>query len=240
MSNKSCAILQPHYIPWIGYFEMINRVDVFLFHDDIDFIKGEWKNRNRIRKSPYSLDTKWLTIPITKNCLHNTLIVDVVIDNAQEWSCKHLRHIHESYNRTPFYSEAIDLLKNTYNKQFSSLADLNISLIEVLCDYLEINTQLLRVSELNLSGKKDTKLVNICKTIGADFYLANNGSSNYLDIEYFERHGICCQYQNYAHPVYPQYYKHNDISFLPYLSIIDLICNHGRASLEVITRGQVK
>ena len=103
-SPKSVAICQPHYLPWIGYFEMIDRVDSYVFLDDVQFIKREWKNRNKIRKSPDSLETKWLSVPIEKQS-QNTSIMETKVSAHDDWKTNHLNAISNVYSKSPFFEE---------------------------------------------------------------------------------------------------------------------------------------
>ena len=107
MSKKklSCAILQPHYLPWMGYFEMIDRVDRFVIYDDVQFIQREWKNRNRIRKDPISSAYKWISVPVTRSSKRNTSIKDVEIAYPDTWFDNHINAIKTTYYKCPFYEE---------------------------------------------------------------------------------------------------------------------------------------
>jgi len=118
-----------------------------------------------------------------------------------------------------------------------TLSELNIILIQGICRYLQIKTRFTTASELGVTGKKVGKLVDLCKRLGADYYLANNASSSYLDTEMLETNGIKCEYQNYEHPTYEQWYNKYLLPFISHLSIIDLLFNYGHNSLEIIRKG---
>jgi len=233
-SNLSCAICQPHYFPWIGYFEMIDRVDVFVFLDDVQFIKREWKNRNKIRKTATSIDSKWLTVPINKND-HKAFIKDAKISIDVDWAVEHCNSLQSVYKDSPFFEKYFTVIKGfiTDNVQ-STIGELNINIIESLCKELRIKTKLLRSSDLNVSGKKEEKLRNICLSLDADCYLANNATGEYVAPDYFQKDGIKFKLQNYKHPEYQQFYKGKLLPFIPYLSVVDLIVNCGDQSINVI------
>lgn len=235
------AILQPHYLPWIGYFEMVDRADVFVFLDDVDFIKREWKNRNRIRTSPYATDTRWLTVSVPRHAQHDTPIcaVPVAYPVDSDWALHHTRTISASYLKSPAFETAQSVLE-ALTRRYTTLAELNIALASVVLTALGITTPVLRASELKCAGFKTEKLVNICKTIGATRYLANNGSSGYLQPQLFAESGIEMSYQNYTHPIYQQSYDGRKLDFISHLSIIDFMCNVGlhSAALEIIRQGR--
>lgn len=234
---KRVAILQPHYVPWIGYFEMVDRVDEFWCFDDVDFIKREWKNRNKIRDRAEGADTKWLTVPIARGCQRGTELRATRLADEPDWRRKHLDAVAEVYRRTPGFDDAYGILEAGLARPATTLADLNVGLLEDLCVYLGIRTPLRRTSTLGLTGVKTERLVAVCAAVGATAYLANNGSAAYLEPERFERAGIECSYQDYAHPTYRQASRGRELPFLSHLSILDLIANHGRDALAILRAG---
>ena len=237
-ANLSCAICQPHYLPWIGYLEMIDRVDVFVFLDDVQFVKREWKNRNKIRKTADGEDTKWLTVPIVKQS-QKSLIKDAMISNESDWVHQHLQSIQRVYANTPYFKEYYTPVKNLIEcHREDTLANLNIALITYLCKELEVNTKLIRSSDLKVNGKKEVKLLNVCKALGSDLYLANNATGEYVEENYFKKDGIWFELQNYRHPVYNQINKNKVLSFISHLSVIDIIYSHGSNSMEIIRTGK--
>ncbi len=238
VSKLSCAICQPHYLPWIGYFEMIDRVDVFVFLDDVQFIKREWKNRNRIRKTPKDDEAKWLTAPIVKDTQRG-LIKDALLSMDNDWVSEHCGSLQSVYRYTPyFFKYFFEIQKILTLHSNGTLGNLNISIIEYICRELGIKTKLIKSSELQAQGKREEKLLNICKILKADFYLANNATGKYVKADYFQSQGIVFDLQNYKHPSYLQKYKENILPFISNLSIVDLLFNCGDESLEIIRRGR--
>ncbi len=234
---RTIACCQPHYVPWIGYFEMVDRVDEFWLLDDVDFVKREWKNRNRIRKDRTDTETKWLTVPIERASQRGTHIREARIANDFDWRTRHLDALAETYRRTPFVDDVLNLMERGLSRDLETLGDLNATLLTDLCDHLGITTPLLRTSTLGARGRKTDKLVAVCRTVGADAYLANNGSAGYLEPERFQDAGVHCSYQDYEHPRYEQVSGTQVLPFLSHLSVLDLIANQGPASLEVLRRG---
>jgi WbqC-like protein family len=231
------AICQPHYIPWVGYFEMIDRVDEFVLLDDVDLIMREWKTRNRIRKQRDGVESKWLTVPIARGSRRGTPIHRARLGEDTGWRRRHLDALREVYAGAPFFADAQALLEGGLGRPSETLGELNVALVADICAYLGIDTPLRRCSDLAVSGAKTDRLVGACVAVGADAYLANNGSAGYLEPARFAERGITVTFQNYEHPRYPQTCAGRGLPFLSHLSVLDLIANQGPASLEVLRSG---
>ena len=241
-NRNSCAILQPHYLPWIGYFEMIDRVDTFVFLDDVQFVKREWQNRNRIRKfaTGTEIKWKWITVPVKRH-RQDSLINEIMISNDGDWVKAHCDALEAIYQRSPFFEDFFPDIKMILRKMScGALTDLNISLIEYVCNLFDIRTRFMRSSEIKVNGKREEKLLNISKEIGAGFYLANNATSEYVSEEYFLKDGVSFGVQNYTHPYYQQMYGGTVLPFISHLSIVDLLFNHGSKGIEVIRKTGLK
>jgi hypothetical protein len=242
MPAKICAILQPHYLPWIGYFEMIDRVDEFVYLDDVQFIKREWKSRNRIRKTATSEESKWLSVPIIRSD-HFTLLNQAHLFAENDWATDHLNALHSTYRRSPFFDDVFPSVRQVLeNASATILSDLNIMLVNWLIELLGIDTKCIKSSDLSLSGKREEKLLNICQAINADTYLANNATSNYVGADYFIQNGVDFQTQDYTHPDYPQSSAGESLTQISHLSVLDLLFNIGTGdkALAVIRQGRPK
>ena len=216
---------------------MIDRVDVFVFLDDVKFIKREWKNRNKIRKTADGEDTKWLTVPIVKG-RQKSLIKNAQISLEWDWVLDHSNSIHSVYRYSKYFDKYYLNIKgilSEYSK--GTLSDLNINITKYICHELGIITEFVISSELHVAGKREEKLLNICKSIGADYYLANNATGDYVTAEFFSKQNVMFELQNYKHPNYSQSFKGKSLEFVPSLSIIDLLFNCGTDSLEIIRNG---
>lgn len=235
--SRRVAICQPHYLPWIGYFEMIDRVDAFVFLDDVDFIKREWKNRNRIRKEALADATKWLSVPIEHADQRGTPIHRARIAET-DWRRRHLDGFRQVYQGARWFEDAFGLLERGLARPAETLAELNVGLVGDLCAYLGIDTELVRSSALAVGGRKTEKLLGLAQVLDADGYLANNGSAAYLETERFDEAGIECRYQDYEHPRYEQRTGDIELPFLSHLAVLDSIANLGPGSLEVIRSGR--
>ncbi len=238
-----CAILQPHYLPWVGYFEMLDRVDLFVLFDDAHFNKGEWKNRNRIRMERKGERTRWLTVPVARTDQHDTPLNLIRIDRSRNWAAMHLRNIALTYQKTRYYSQYMAPLAEIIESETAYLGELNEALLRFLASAFGIQTPIVRSSETPVGGAKTERVANICQAVGADAYLANNGSSGYLEPEVFAARGIEWSYQDYSHPTWLQWSvwyegRPADLPFIPYLSAIDLLFNHGPDSLAILRSGR--
>lgn len=233
-----CAIMQPTYIPWLGYFDLIDQVDKFVFLDDVKLEKCSWQVRNRIRSSRGEL---YLTIPIRRTVGRDKLIInEAVINEGLIWRKTHLKSIFFAYRKAAFFEEVYPFVETLINTKTENLADFNYNVIVLIAKRIGIDKKFIRSSELdNLCGKKDARVVSICKAIGCDEYLSPQGAAVYIERNSpggeFVKNNMLLFYQNYSHPVYTQLYG----EFLPYLSSIDLLFNCGfDGSLEIIRSGR--
>jgi hypothetical protein len=223
------GILQPGYLPWLGFFEQIYKTDIFVMYDDVQYDKHGWRNRNRIKTSN---GVQWLTVPVSFTLKDSTLIKDVKIDNKQNWRKKHLSSLCQNYSKAKFYKEYIDFFEKLYTINWENLIDIDIFIIEKLIEKLEIkNKKIIKSSELGIESDDTIKrLIDICKYFNADFFYEGAAGKKYINCNDFEKNGIKIEFQNYNHPVYEQLYG----EFVPYLSVIDLLFNNGEKSLSIL------
>jgi len=224
------VVLQPGYVPWLGFFDQLRRSDVFIYYDDVQFDKNGWRNRNRIKTVK---GAHWLTVPVRHAGRMGQPICDVEVDPTQRWSQRHLRSIRESYARAAFLELYYEELAETLQREWRLLVDLDIAIVALMCRWLALERPMLRSSELGVAGGKSDRLVGLCRHVGANRYLSGSSARDYLDTPLFAAAGIAVEWQDYAHPVYPQLHG----AFLPFLSTLDLLFNVGPGSLEVIARG---
>lgn len=223
------GILQPGYLPWLGFFEQMHRSDVFVFYDDVQYDKEGWRNRNRIKTAN---GIQWLTVPVYMEFEKHLPINEIKIDNTKNWKKKHLYSIIQNYSKAPFFAKYISIFQEAYDKEWEFLVDINMYLIVKLANCLGMgNKTLLRSSTLNITGDRIGRLIKICKFFGADIFYEGMSGKNYIDEAFFVNQGIKVEYQNFNHPIYNQLYG----EFIPYLSIVDLIFNTGDKSLSILT-----
>jgi len=240
MPNDVCAIMQPTYNPWLGYFDLLDKVDTFVFLDNVQLVKRSWQTRNRIKTPKGEL---FLSIPVITPNGQKTLIKDAIIDDTQKWRKKHLRAIEINYRSSPFFDKVFPFIKDLLFFKTKNLADFNINFIQKIAWKIGINsTKIIRASQLEpLEGKKDKRLVEICKKIQCNIYISPQGSASYIEKENpggaFPSAGIQLYYHNYEHPIYPQLYP----PFIPFMGIIDLLFNVGfDKALQIIRKGRKK
>lgn len=223
------GILQPGYLPWLGFFEQLHRSDVFVLYDDVQYDKEGWRNRNRIKTAN---GIQWLTVPVLLKFNEHPLIIDVRIDNKVNWRKKHLGAIRQNYAKAPFFRKYLEIFESAYAREWEYLADLDLYFIDTLAECLGMShKKIVRSSSLPVKGERMERLVNICEFFGADTFYEGAAGKDYIDGETFSRHGIKVEYQEYQHPVYPQLYG----KFIPYLSVIDLLFNRGDESIATLT-----
>lgn len=222
------GILQPGYLPWLGFFEQMYKSDVFVIYDDVQYDKEGWRNRNRIKTAN---GMQWLTIPVNIKFEQHPLIYEVKIDNTTNWRKKHLYSISQSYSKARFFREYFSIFEEAYSKEWEYLIDINMNFTLKLAQHLGMETKkVVRSSTLNIEGDRIGRLVEICKLFNADIFYEGISGKNYLDEKYFVEQGIRIEYQDYKHPVYHQLYG----DFIPYLSVVDLLFNCGDESLSIL------
>ena len=221
------SILQPSYLPWIGYFDQIEKVDRFIYLDDIQFTRRDWRNRNKIRTAK---GWSWLTVPVIQKNLYTQTLLETQIDYSSNWKKKHLNSIFHNYKKTKFFDLYFPRIEAILIKDWDLLIDLCWELTESLKNWLGISTPTIRSSNLNINEKKDDKIVALCRKLEATHYLTGNLAKDYLNESKFLSYNIELEYHNYKHPIYLQKYS----GFFPYMSIIDLLFNHGGKSLEIL------
>jgi len=220
---SSLVVLQPSYLPWLGYFEQMYRCDYFIFYDDVQYDKNGWRNRNRIKSS---IGSQWLTVPVKTAGRHHQAIKDVEIDNSFYWARKHIASIEHNYANAPYLKKYLPELEEILFKEWFLLVDLNIAVTQLMCRWLKIDRQIIRSSELGISGDRSERLMRFCRHFDVDHYISGDSAKNYLDINLFLSAGIIVEWQRYKHMQYTQ--LHGD--FTPYMSTLDLVLNVGPAA----------
>lgn len=225
------AIMQPSYLPWAGYLAMIERADVFVFLDSVQFARRSWQQRNRIKSSAGEL---MLTIPVLKKGRRDQMINEVEIDPTTKFAEKHEAAIRNNYAGAPNFDEFAPVLFDCFRQDHRYLSTLTIDIIEWLMRSIGCTTPTHRSSALGATGRKDELLLAICQELDADTYLSAPTSKDYLDeSDCFPGSGVEIAYHEYDHPVYPQ--KFGD--FLPNMSALDMLFNTGNDCREILMSG---
>ncbi|MBN1273901.1 MAG: WbqC family protein [Candidatus Aminicenantes bacterium] len=224
------SVHQPQYLPWLGYFDKIEKSDIFVFLDNVQFKKNEWQNRNRIKTVQ---GWQWLTVPV----LHKfpQKINEVKINNTAAWGKKHLNSMVTHYSKSPFFKEYFPFFEKTYSRDWNYMVDINIHIIKFMVRALGISsTQFLMSSEIKTREDSTKRLLDICRDLKAKIYLSGRNGARYMDETLFHKEGIEVIYQDYHHPEYPQLYG----EFVPYISAVDLLFNCGPKSLSILKNGE--
>lgn len=220
---KKLAAIQSNYLPWKGYFDIIHDVDEFIFYDEVQFTKNDWRNRNKILTPQ---DELWLSVPVGSN--EHRLIVDVRI-NDSAWQRKHFKTLEMAYHKAPFWRRYEEFLRYVYlERQWTYLYELNRFLIEhISSDFLGITTKFTDSRDYPTHGVKHEKLLSLVKAAQADVYISGPAAKNYIVAEDYARAGIELVWKDYSnYPEYPQCGK----NFTHYFSILDLLFNVGDAA----------
>jgi hypothetical protein len=228
MPIATLVVLQPGYLPWLGFFDQMQRADVFVYYDDVQFDKHGWRNRNRVKASDGT--ARWLTVPVLHSGRNQPTILEVEIDNRTPWARKHVGTLRQFYRRAPFLDRYLPALEEVLERRWTLLVDLDLAVTRLLCGWLGLERRTLRASELGIPGKQSERLLALCQHLGARRYLSGASAREYLDTDLFTRHGVEVEWQDYVHPVYPQ--QHGE--FVPHLSILDLLFNCGEDSPAIL------
>ncbi|AMO84407.1 WbqC-like protein family protein [Solibacillus isronensis B3W22] len=221
-----CAIMQPTYLPWLGFFKMMNQVDIFVILDDVQFSKRSWQQRNKISLSNQE---KMLTIPCITKGLRHQRINEVHLDLSMNWKLQHKKTLEQAYRNYPYFSELQSILE-IYNEPTNKLSEFTIAIIKEIANKANITPKFILSSELDATGVKSEYLLNICNELGVTEYVSAAGSKEYIEEEgLFAQSDIFVTYEQSESFIYKQY---NEKPTLPYLSSIDYIANHGYLSMK--------
>lgn len=215
------SIHQPQYIPWLPYFMKISESNVFIILDSVDFQKNGLQNRNRIKTAQ---GPTWLTVPVKHKI--GQKIIDVEINNDVIWQKKHYASIVQNYGKTQFAIAYLKNLEEIYARKWDRLIDLNIHIFELMLQWLEISTIIIRSSRMKSEGTGSELILNLCCEVGATRYVSGIGGKNYLDEKSFTDYGIEVVYRPPVLPInYPQ--QHPKAGFFNDLSALDILLNCG-------------
>lgn len=214
------AIIQSNYIPWRGYFDIIGHCDRFVFHDDVQYTKNDWRNRNRIRTEK---GAEWLTIPCGTN--QNRLINEVLV-NKTKWQETHYKKISNAYSTAPSWKILRDLIRPILiDKEWETLSAVNQYLIKsISAELFQFQCEFIRSEDLFLREKRSNRVLEICKKLGATEYISGPSARNYIQEDDFLNAKIKLKYFDYSN--YAEY-KQIFQPFINNVSIVDLIANEG-------------
>lgn len=229
------SIMQPAYLPWLGYFHRISISDAHVVLDHVQIDKNsktKFANRNRLRTKD---GWCWLTVPLqTKGKFGSLNLNRLEIAQDALWASKHWAAIRHNYSRAPYFAEHAPFFEKVYDARWERLVDLTREITTYLLDAFKIRTPILYSSEMQAEGEKDALILNLSRAVGAKVYLSGPLGRDYLDEQSFQEAGIRVVYHDYHHPVYTQVYT----GFEPYMSALDLLFNCGPESMEILMKNQ--
>jgi hypothetical protein len=214
-----CVVLQPSYIPWRGYFHQIRKADVFVFYDDVQYDRGGWRNRNRI-KTPGG--SRWLTVPVHSrgHQFNNTPISEIRLACGTPAGLNHWRVIEAAYRSAPHFERYEPLVRRFYERDDEYLADFTIATTIELAKALGVGeTRFVRSSSLGIGGTRNERLMGLLKEVGATHYISGPSAKSYLDEDLFRESDVVLEYMDYKYPEYPQLHSAYD----EFVSILDLL-----------------
>jgi hypothetical protein len=227
--SKVVAICQSNYIPWKGYFDMINMADVFVLYDDVQYTKNDWRNRNMIKTFE---GPSWLTMPVKYKFrgkdtqkINETKILD------KAWALKHWARIKQVYSKAEFFSVYNAIFEEMYLNKLQNLeylSEINQLMIKTICEVLDIKTKIISSAEFQLTEDRNERLLQICHDLDATQYLSGPAAKEYMDMNLFKDAGVEVIWMDYSkYPVYEQMYG----VFEHGVSILDVIFNCGPKSM---------
>ena len=224
---------QPVYLPWLGLFHKIALAEQFVSFNRVQYLPKDYNNRNLIKTNSGS---QWLTVPVKKKGFLDSSIFDLEIDNRTPWQRKHYKSIKLAYNKSPYLHTVLDFLDHVYTNEWTHLVTLNEYMLKYFLEYLSIDVEFLVASDFHFSGAKSDLVLDMCKQLGCTHYIFGSQGKNYANEEAFSSNSIALTFQDYVHPTYSQL----NGDFLPYMSVLDLICNCGPHSLEILMSGNIQ
>jgi hypothetical protein len=228
------SVHQPYFAPYPGFFCKASLSDVFVLLDEVQFAQGTtWVSRNRFKNHQGTL---WMTIPVWKKGLGLQKINEVRICHEGRWHKKHLESLRTAYGNAPYFTDHALFVKEMFSEKFERLIDLNEMVLDYLMKVLQVNTRILRLSELGVAATGTPRLVETCRILGASRFLAQRAAQKYLDEKLFQEAGVELSFFNPPAPVYPQLWG----DFLPNLSVFDLVFNCGPKARDILLGGTDK
>lgn len=231
MENKKVLILQSNYIPWIGYFHLINSVDEFIIYDTVQYTRRDWRNRNKIL---FQQQEKWLSIPVKNKGNYHANINQMELQDGFRFET-HLESIKQAYKNYPYFEEIFSKLERLFfslnNKSF--LSEINHTIINEFCQWLSIESNILRSEDLPTNKSKAAALIDICQQTKATSYLTGPSGMNYIQPQDFENAGIELEVFNY-----PDYKLELPETYTG-LSIIHLFMYYGTEKMKSVLKKSI-
>lgn len=227
--SRLVVISQPTYLPWLGYFDLLDQADVFVVLDHVQLERRSWQTRNRIRTAQ---GLQWLSIPLHSH--QGQSLLETRVEESRAFPRAHLEALALSYRKTPYFEPVYSEIEAVLRTPPASLVELNLALIERLARMLGIQPSWLRSSQMEPRGRRSEMLMDLLAKTGATAYLSSPGAEGYLNEERAAFGEMPIYLHTYEHPVYQQRWK----PFMAYASVVDLLFNHGPGSLDIQRSGR--
>lgn len=222
------TIHQPEHLPWLGLFHKISQADTFVVLDDVQYRRRYFQNRNKIRTKD---GWQWLIVPLEKEDRDELLIKDArVFREDLRWRKDNLEAVRLNYSKAGHFREYWEEFQNIYARDFEFLIDLNMALINFFLQKLNLTAKVVFSSQISATGFKSDLILDICLRSGAKTYISGISGKDYLSLDTFMENGIEVIFQEFHHPIYKQLHE----PFIPCMSAVDLLFNHGNKSLDII------
>lgn len=219
--------MQPGYLPWLGFFELMHNCDLFVLLDDVQYTKKDWRSRNKIRTKKGWM---WLSVPVLTKKRRFQMINEARINRSIDWQQKHLKAVEINYHKSKYFAQYFPHLKKILSFDWEYLAEMDLELIRWLSQELGIRKEIVKSSSLKTGVGREEKIISICKALGANQLYDSKAAANFLDPHDFQAQGIDLLFQDYEHPAYSQVYS----PFIGFMSSLDLLFNHGPQSNAIL------
>jgi hypothetical protein len=226
--EKKVVVLQSNYLPWKGYFDLVSKADLFIFYDDVQFTKNDWRNRNKI-KTPGGVE--WISIPCGTDLKR---LINQVEITKHDWQQDHWNRIKLNYSKAPFYKFCEEFFEKFYKAStWHNLSQLNQHLIiSISRQYLGLKTEFTNSTEYGLAGTRQERLIDLLKKAGATEYISGPAAKDYISTDAFDQANIKLTWMDYSnYPEYNQLYP----PFVHAVSIIDVLFNTGPDAIRYVT-----
>ena len=233
------AIHQPHFAPWLGYLDRMARSDLFVILDHVQFERRGYQNRTQIRVND---EGRWLTVPVVQGSQQDK-ITEKVVDNpppetTRWWGPNAFQTLRFAYGKAPYFAKYSPRVKEILETRYEKLVDINQHMLDYLRECFEIDTKLVRSSDLTVEGQRSGLLLSICQAVGASTFLGGmGGSRRYLEQDAFTAAGVGVEWQQFEHPRYVQC---GSTTFIPGLSALDVLFNCGPDAAAMLPRKEAR
>lgn len=226
--NVKIGVMQPYIFPYIGYFQLINLVDKFVFYDDVNFKKRSWINRNKILINNKGF---LFTIPLSQSS-QNISINKICISHNYNWKRKFLLSLEKSYHRAPFFKEIFSIVQQVFSKEKKMISEMCIESVTSVLAYLDIQTLIIKSSSIyqNKHMKGQDRIIDICKKENSDIYYNLIGGLKLYDREKFFSNGISLKFIRAHKSNYKQF---TDVH-TPNLSILDILMFNSKEQIKTM------